>query len=319
MSDTGYTDPAARYVSRLAGYDQRLQLLERSHVHPPDTPVGAIVDWPGTVPPPTWIWCDGSPLLVAQYPDLFAVIGYTFGGAGATFNVPDLRARVTVGAGPGAGLSNRAVGATGGAETVLLNAAQTGPHTHAMAIVSSGASQSHTHGVSGTSTGTSAGHTHGVSGTSGGATPSHTHGFTTGGVSVVHTHTLTGGAFAQTQAQAGNTVGIFGSTGPGTTGGENSDHAHSGTTGGNNSDHSHTIAIAATGGQNADHAHSIAIPASGANSADHAHNTIGSTDTGTAAGAAHENMPPFTALNKMIRVAADTAALAALTIMERNS
>jgi microcystin-dependent protein len=34
--------------------------------------------------------CDGRSLLTSQYPDLFNVIGYTYGGSGGSFNVPKL-------------------------------------------------------------------------------------------------------------------------------------------------------------------------------------------------------------------------------------
>ena len=34
--------------------------------------------------------CDGASLLVASYPALFAAIGYTYGGSGANFNIPNL-------------------------------------------------------------------------------------------------------------------------------------------------------------------------------------------------------------------------------------
>lgn len=41
----------------------------------------------------SWIECDGSSLVCADYQDLFAAIGYAFGGAGLNFNLPDLRGR----------------------------------------------------------------------------------------------------------------------------------------------------------------------------------------------------------------------------------
>lgn len=44
-----------------------------------------------------WLVCDGSSVATADYQDLFAAIGYAFGGSGASFNLPDLRRRVPVG------------------------------------------------------------------------------------------------------------------------------------------------------------------------------------------------------------------------------
>jgi microcystin-dependent protein len=291
MSDRGYTDPAAQYVSRLAGYDQRIQMLERSHSHPLDTPVGAIVDWPAaTLPDGTWQWCFGGSLLVAAYPDLFAVLGYLYGGSGPNFLLPDLRGRAVIGAGTGAGLTPRGLNARGGAETVSLTGPQNGAHNHLFAATSSGAAP-----------GT---HNHPIALTSAGAAPgTHTHGFTTGGVSVVHRHNLPGGSFAQTVVQAGNTQGIFGSVGSALTDGESADHSHTGNTGGPSADHSHTL-TGNSGNQIGDHSHSL--------------NAL--TDGGGATGAAHENMPPFAALNKIIRALPNAAAaFTALSIIERTS
>jgi microcystin-dependent protein len=41
-----------------------------------------------------WMRCDGRGLDKVQYNLLFQVIGYTFGGSGNTFNLPDMRGRV---------------------------------------------------------------------------------------------------------------------------------------------------------------------------------------------------------------------------------
>lgn len=41
-----------------------------------------------------WLKCDGRALDTTQYNLLFQVIGYTFGGSGATFNLPDPQGRV---------------------------------------------------------------------------------------------------------------------------------------------------------------------------------------------------------------------------------
>lgn len=51
----------------------------------------------GAALPPGWLWCDGGSYLVAAYPTLFASIGYTYGGGGVTFMVPDMRGRVPIG------------------------------------------------------------------------------------------------------------------------------------------------------------------------------------------------------------------------------
>lgn len=48
-----------------------------------------------------WVICDGPEFSKAQYPELFAVIGYKFGGSGDTFYGPDTRGLFMRGAGVG--------------------------------------------------------------------------------------------------------------------------------------------------------------------------------------------------------------------------
>lgn len=83
-------------------------------------PAGSIIPFAGTVAPAGWLFCQGQTLdSVAnpQYANLFAVIGTTYGGTGAaSFNVPDLRGRVGVGAGNGPGLTPRNLSDIGGQE-----------------------------------------------------------------------------------------------------------------------------------------------------------------------------------------------------------
>ena len=39
--------------------------------------------------PAGWLLCDGTTYNTAEYPNLFQVIGYTYGGSGVTFKVPN--------------------------------------------------------------------------------------------------------------------------------------------------------------------------------------------------------------------------------------
>jgi microcystin-dependent protein len=82
--------------------------------------------------PEGWALCDGQLLDPnGQAAALFSVIGNRFGGDGATsFALPDLRGRAPLGAGQGAGLSARALGETGGAERVSLEASHLPAHSH---------------------------------------------------------------------------------------------------------------------------------------------------------------------------------------------
>lgn len=54
-------------------------------------PVGSIIYFPTPNAPQGYLVCDGRGLNVGVYSELFAVLGYRYGGSGATFNLPDLR------------------------------------------------------------------------------------------------------------------------------------------------------------------------------------------------------------------------------------
>jgi microcystin-dependent protein len=73
--------------------------------------------------PTGWALCNGQTLLIADNEALFELIGATYGGDGTTtFGVPDLRGRVPINQGEGAGLSNYALGGRGGVEQNTLAA-----------------------------------------------------------------------------------------------------------------------------------------------------------------------------------------------------
>lgn len=76
----------------------------------------------------------GQQLSITQNPALYAVIGATYGGDGATnFKVPDLRGRVIVGYDER--VPTQAIGSTGGASTVALTVAQLPPHAFTISNV----------------------------------------------------------------------------------------------------------------------------------------------------------------------------------------
>jgi microcystin-dependent protein len=81
--------------------------------------------------PRGWATCDGQLLPIAQNTALFSLLGTTFGGNGTTnFALPDLRGRMPLHFGLGAGLSSVSLGESGGAEAVTLTTAQLPPHLH---------------------------------------------------------------------------------------------------------------------------------------------------------------------------------------------
>ncbi|MBN1755101.1 tail fiber protein [bacterium] len=60
-------------------------------------PVGTVVPYAGSSAPDGWLLCDGTSYSTTTYNDLHTIIGYTYGGSGSTFNVPNLKGRVIVG------------------------------------------------------------------------------------------------------------------------------------------------------------------------------------------------------------------------------
>ena len=61
-----------------------------------------------------WALCEGQLLPIAQYTPLFSLIGTTYGGDGVhNFALPDLRGRMPLGMGQGAGLPNYIIGESG--------------------------------------------------------------------------------------------------------------------------------------------------------------------------------------------------------------
>jgi microcystin-dependent protein len=64
-------------------------------------PVGSVLMFAGNAvtPPAGYLYCDGSPLSTTAYSGLFSVIGYAFGGAGGTFNLPNTKGVFIRGAG----------------------------------------------------------------------------------------------------------------------------------------------------------------------------------------------------------------------------
>src|ERR1700761_2470674 len=77
--------------------------------------------------PVGWLICDGSQYATSDYPDLFNRIGYTYGGSGANFMVPDMRSRIPI---HDSHLGDHPLGQPGGTETVPLVADNLPPHNH---------------------------------------------------------------------------------------------------------------------------------------------------------------------------------------------
>lgn len=80
--------------------------------------------------PSNWLPCDGAEYLIASHVRLFSVIGYSYGGSGDKFKVPDLLGRVAIGSGKGDGLSNYELSESGSSATVTLTKSQLPKHSH---------------------------------------------------------------------------------------------------------------------------------------------------------------------------------------------
>ncbi len=95
-------------------------------------PIGTTFMFAGFIPPEGYILCDGRAVSRQEYKELFDVIGTTWGGGdgSTTFNLPDLRGRVAVGAGHGNGLSSRVLAEVFGTESYILTPAEIPSHTH---------------------------------------------------------------------------------------------------------------------------------------------------------------------------------------------
>jgi microcystin-dependent protein len=141
-------------------------------------PTGIMVPYGGATAPAQgvtsgalpWLLCDGAAISRTTYATLYAVIGTTYGtGDGSTtFDLPDLRGRVPVGAGTGVGggtsgaagtppaagatLTTRANGSWGGDERLHAHThvATDGGHTHPYLRVNANAQMYQANVASGT-------------------------------------------------------------------------------------------------------------------------------------------------------------------------
>jgi microcystin-dependent protein len=93
--------------------------------------------------PTGWLLCDGSSVAAATYPRLFTAIGYTYGGAGANFNLPDIEGKFLA-TRDAAVTAFDTLGESGGSkDAVTVAHTHTGPsHAHTGTTASSGG---HTH------------------------------------------------------------------------------------------------------------------------------------------------------------------------------
>ena len=93
--------------------------------------IGEIKWVPFNFAPAGWELCDGRVVPVSENEPLFSLLGTIYGGDGrTTFGLPDARGRAALHKGTGPGLSNRAIGSSGGTENVTLTIPEIPSHDH---------------------------------------------------------------------------------------------------------------------------------------------------------------------------------------------
>ena len=160
-----------------------------------DTPIGSGCLWFGQINsiPFNYLPMDGRELDKIDYPDLFNIIGYTYGGSGNKFNLPNVAGRVIIH--PDGSTGFESLGDLGGSKTTALTLANIPSHNHTIG--------SHAHSINS--------HSH--------TTPSHAHSFSgnTGGGGA-HQHNVTGypsaggTAYRLTGGVSGASNGVWGSS-----------------------------------------------------------------------------------------------------------
>lgn len=88
-------------------------------------PIGTIFWWPTEAPPEGTRICDGQSYFTSRFPALFDLIGYTFGGTGGSFNLPDLINKFAYGYGSGINVAD-----TGGEAEHTLTEDEMPAHDH---------------------------------------------------------------------------------------------------------------------------------------------------------------------------------------------
>ena len=116
-------------INRVEKLEKSTTQLETAALHP-----GDIIYTAWNFMREGFLFCDGESFLINEYPNLYSVIGKTFGSADDShFNIPDLRRRVAVGAGGfGSPILNSFLGSAGGSETHIQSLEEMPPHNHSV-------------------------------------------------------------------------------------------------------------------------------------------------------------------------------------------
>jgi microcystin-dependent protein len=106
----------------------------------------------GDFAPKTWALCYGQTMAITTNQALFSLLGTTYGGNGtSTFQLPDLRGRIPLGAGnPSYGGSSFVLGQIGGQENHTLLITEMPRHTHVATVTPSTAGSTISYTLCGT-------------------------------------------------------------------------------------------------------------------------------------------------------------------------
>jgi microcystin-dependent protein len=251
-------------------------------------PVGIMEMYAGAIAPSGWAFCDGAQKTTTDpiYAALFAVIGYAFGGAGTSFNLPDMRGRFPVGRNA-ADASFDVLGEKGGSKDAVVVSHN---HTGSVNLNSGAVSADHTHSMQG--------HQHYVEHMH--DLQNHAHSGTTDAQGA-HNHDVGGGLIWANFG--GGTLGMD-TTGTGHSGAPSNlgalstqpAHQHNFSTGGPNVNNTGWMQQRAwSDGPN--------VASTGGISANHSHNVNGAiTVDQNGVAAANTNLPPYIAINFIIRI-----------------
>lgn len=104
-------------------------------------PIGSMIMYPIAVAPSSkWELCEGQTLATASYPDLFLVVGYSFGGAGAYFSLPDMRSKFFAGYNAVGSAEYQVIGQGAGSDSVSLVNSEIPKHQHVISNGTDGSS-----------------------------------------------------------------------------------------------------------------------------------------------------------------------------------